>query len=79
MAEAMGLEDTSFDAFYASICQMLNQLQIPNTLIEIGVPADCAATIAARAIQDSAAATNPRQVTVQEIQSVIETTLNQGR
>jgi len=43
------------------------------------VPADCAATIAARAIQDSAAATNPRQVTVQEIQSVIETTLNQGR
>ncbi|HJP45195.1 MAG TPA: iron-containing alcohol dehydrogenase, partial [Arenicellales bacterium] len=79
MAEAMGLEDTSFDAFYASICQMLDQLQIPNTLVEIGVPADCAATIAARAIQDSAAATNPRQVTVQEIQSVIETTLNQGR
>jgi alcohol dehydrogenase class IV len=79
MAEAMGLEDTSFDAFYASICQMLDQLQIPNTLVDIGVPADCAATIAARAIQDSAAVTNPRQVTAQEIQSVIETTLNQGR
>ena len=79
MAEAMGLEDTSFDAFYTEICQVLDHLQIPNTLVDIGVPADCAATIAARAIQDSAAGTNPRQAPVQEIQAVIETTLDCGR
>jgi alcohol dehydrogenase class IV len=34
---------------------------------DIGVPIDCAATIAEKAIQDSAAATNPRAATVAEI------------
>ena len=43
------------------------------------IPADCAATIASRAIQDCNAVTNPRQATVQEIQSVIESALTEGR
>ena len=79
IADAMGLEDTSFDVFYAAICEMLDRLEIPNSLVDIGVPADCAATIASRAIQDCNAVTNPRQATVQEIQSVIESALNEGR
>ena len=53
----MGLEDTSFEVFYAAICEMLDRLEIPNSLVDIGVPADCAATIASRAIQDCNAVT----------------------
>ena len=75
----MGIEDTSFEVFYAAICEMLDRLEIPNSLVDIGVPADCAATIASRAIQDCNAVTNPRQATVQEIESVIESALSQGR
>ena len=79
IADAMGLEDTSIEVFYAAICEMLDRLEIPNSLVDIGVPADCAATIASRAIQDCNAVTNPRQATVQEIESVIESALSQGR
>ncbi len=79
MAEAMGLEDKSFDSFYQAVCALLDALDIPITLVDIGVPADCAAAIAAKAIQDSAAATNPCQATVPEIQAIIETALTEGR
>lgn len=79
MARAMDLEDKSFDAFYAAVCALLDRLEIPRTLADIGVPTDCAAAIAAKAIQDSAAATNPRQATVAEIQGIVETALTEGR
>ncbi len=79
MAEAMGLEDKSFESFYAAVCDVLDTLDIPKTLADIAVPMDCAAAIAAKAIQDSAATTNPRQATVAEIQGIIEIALTQGR
>lgn len=79
MAQAMGLEDTGFDAFNAHICGLLDQIGIPKTLADIGVPADCAPRIAAKAIQDSAAGTNPRALTVEEIVPVIEEAVTKGR
>ncbi|WP_306045252.1 iron-containing alcohol dehydrogenase [Nioella sp. MMSF_3534] len=79
MAQAMGLEDTGFDAFHAHICGLLDQIGIPKTLADIGVPADCAPRIAAKAIQDSAAGTNPRTLTVEEIVPVIEEAVTKGR
>lgn len=79
MAQAMGLEDTSFDAFHAHICGLLDQIGIPKTLADIGVPADCAPRIAAKAIQDSAAGTNPRALTVEEIVPVIVEAVTTGR
>ena len=79
MASAMGLDDSSFDAFYKAICQKLALLENPKTLVEIGVPADCAAAIAVKALQDSAATTNPRQATVEEFQMVIEEAPRHGR
>ena len=79
MAEVIGLDDPGFDAFYETVCNKLDQLKIPKTLVEIGVPPDCAATIAVKAIQDSAAMTNPRQASVTEFQSVIEDALHNGR
>jgi alcohol dehydrogenase class IV len=79
MAAAMDLADKSFDSFYRAVCEMLDVLDIPKTLADIGVPVDCAATIAEKALQDSAATTNPRQATVAEIQGIIETALTEGR
>jgi alcohol dehydrogenase class IV len=79
MAQAMGLEYTGFDSFHANICGLLDQIGIPKTLADIGVPADCAPRIAAKAIQDSAAGTNPRALTVEEIVPVIEEAVTRGR
>ena len=79
MAEAMRLEDKSFDAFYTAVCEFLNLLDIPKTLADIGVSTDCAPAIAAKAIQDSAAATNPRQATVVEVEAIIKDALAEGR
>ena len=59
MAQAMGLSDTSFDASYTHICTLIDQLDIPKTLVEIGVAPECAASIAGKALEDSAAGTNP--------------------
>ncbi|MCH8177745.1 MAG: iron-containing alcohol dehydrogenase, partial [Proteobacteria bacterium] len=79
MAEALDLDDRSFDGFYRAICDLLDSLDIPKTLVDIGVPDDCAPAIAEKAIQDSAAATNPCQATVAEIQTVLEYALRHGR
>ncbi len=79
MAAAMGLEDKSFDSFYRAVCNVLDRLEIPKTLADIGVPLDCTNAIAEKAIQDSAATTNPRRATVPEIQSIIEIALAHGR
>ena len=79
MAEALGLADKSFDGFYGAVCHLLDDLEIPRTLTEIGVPADCAAAVAAKAHRDAAARTNPRPATPAEIQAVIEDALSKGR
>ncbi|MGB0439733.1 MAG: iron-containing alcohol dehydrogenase [Paracoccaceae bacterium] len=79
MAQAMGLSDTSFDAFYRRVCEVLDQVGIPRTLADIGVPADCAARIAEKALQDSAAATNPRPLTAEDIEQIIASALKHGR
>ena len=79
MAQALGLRGTSFDQFYGAICDTLDQLDIPKTLAEIGVATDAGSGIAAKAIQDSAAATNPRQASVTEIQEIIEDAITRGR
>lgn len=79
MCDAMGLKDKSFDGFYQNICKTLDVLEIPRTLADINVPIDCAAAIAKKAILDSAAATNPRDASIEEIQGIIETAISHGR
>ena len=79
MSQAMGLRDTSFEAFYAHVCVILDQVGIPKTLTDIGVPSDCAARIADKALQDSAAGTNACALTAQDIERVIAVALTKGR
>ena len=79
LSQAMGLRDTSFEAFYAHVCAILDQVGIPKTLTDIGVPSDCAARIADKALQDSAAGTNACALTAQDIERVIALALTKGR
>ena len=79
LAGALGLKDTSFNSLYGAICSLLDRLEVPKTLQAIGVPGDCARGLARKASLDSAAATNPRLATVDEVAAVVEEALSFGR
>ena len=79
MAQAIGLKDTSTDAFIAEIERILDGLEIPKSLSEIGVPGDCAARIAEKALQDAAASTNPRPADLAEMQNLVEQAIARAR
>ena len=79
MSEAMNLHDHSIDGFIADIERRLDEIGIPRSLGEIDVPLDCAQRIAEKAIFDSAAGTNPRSATVDEIRQLTETAIRKAR
>lgn len=79
MCQAMGLEGSDFETFHAAVCGLLDRCGIPRSLAEIGVTADRIASIAAKAMTDTAAATNPRPFSLDEVTAVIRQSLTQAR
>jgi alcohol dehydrogenase class IV len=79
MADAMGLGDASVDGFIAEVERMLDGLNIPRSLGEIGIPADCALRIAEKALQDSGAGTNPRPASLEEMHALVKTAIAKAR
>ena len=79
MAQAMNMPDHSVSGFINSVEAMLDEIKIPKSLGEIGVPADCAERIAGKALKDSAARTNPRIATLAEVQVLTETAIAKAR
>ncbi len=79
MADAMGLSDRTPEGFVAAVESLLDALAIPRSLGEIGVPVDCAERIAGKALQDSAAGTNPRSATLDETKALVETAILRAR
>ena len=79
MAGVIGLSDTSVEGFIAEIERILDEINIPRSLSEIGVPADCAERIAEKAMLDSAAETNPGSVTLEEMRMLVETAIHKAR
>ena len=79
MAQAMDLSDHSVDAFIIEVERILNEIDIPKSLGCIGIPADCSQRIAEKAILDSAADTNPRASSVEEIRLLVETSIAHAR
>lgn len=79
MCQAMGLEGSDFETFHAAVCGLLDRCGIPRSLGEIGVTADRIGSVAAKAMTDTAAGTNPRPLTLDEVTSVIRQALTQAR
>ena len=79
MADAMGLREHSTEAFIAELERLLDDIEIPRSLSEIGVPEDCAQRIAEKAIKDSAAGTNPREASVEQIRELTQAAITQAR
>jgi alcohol dehydrogenase class IV len=79
MSRALGLESADFASFDAAICQMLDRLGIPSSLSDIGVPVEAARSIAEKAHQDAAAATNPREADVETIERLVIEAITKGR
>ena len=79
MAEAMEISDHSVAGFIAAIEVILDEIRIPKSLSEIGVPMDCAERIAVKALKDSAAKTNPRSASLGEVRELIEIAIKKAR
>ena len=79
MAEAMEIADHSVEGFIAAVEALLDEIRIPKSLGEIGVPIDCAERIAVKALKDSAAKTNPRSASLDEVRVLIETAIKKAR
>lgn len=79
MSQAMGLSGTDFSGFHSAICDLLDQLEIPQRLTEIGVPEDCVSRVAAKAILDVGSETNPRKPAISEIEGILSSALAAGR
>lgn len=79
MAEAMRLKDKSVEGFIIAIETFLDRLEIPKSLSEIGVPINCTQRITEKAILDSAAETNPRNATVNQIYEITKTSILKAR
>ena len=79
MCQAMGLDGTDFETFYSAVCGLLDQCDIPRSLAEIGVTTDRIDSIAAKAMTDTAAGTNPRPFTLAEVTTLIRQALTHAR
>lgn len=79
LCRTMALDDTSFDALYRAVCMLLDDIGIPRTLADIGVPDDGFARLAGKAMEDSAYFTNPRKATAAEIEGILSEAFTKGR
>ncbi|MSZ67667.1 MAG: iron-containing alcohol dehydrogenase [Actinobacteria bacterium] len=79
MAEAMKLPDHSVNGFITAVEAILDEIKIPKSLSEIGVPLDCVERISTKALKDSAARTNPRSATLAEVQALTQSAIVNAR
>ena len=68
-----------FASFYKATCNLLDELEIPKTLNEIGVGDDRFHELAVKARKDAAAFTNPRDASIEEIEHLIYKVYSVGR
>ncbi len=68
-----------FVDFYKATCNLLDELEIPKTLKEIGVGDDRFHELAVKARKDAAAFTNPRDASIEEIENLIGKVYSVGR
>lgn len=79
MSEAMQFEDHSVDSFLSNLDKLLDKINIPRSLSEIGIPGDCAQRIAEKSMLDAAYGTNPRSSSYEEVLQLVSTSITKAR
>ena len=79
MSEAMQFEDHSVDSFIVNLDALLDRINIPRSLSEIGVPEDCAQRIAEKSMLDAAYGTNPRSSSYEEVLQLVSASIAKAR
>ena len=79
MSSAMHYEDGSVEAFISNLDELLDRIEIPKSLDEIGVPIDCVKRISEKAMKDSAYATNPRIASLEDMNQLVYKSIKQAR
>ncbi|MGE8154763.1 iron-containing alcohol dehydrogenase [Pseudomonas vancouverensis] len=79
VAQAMDLPDARFETFYSAICTLLDRLNIPKSLSELGVRHADISAVARKAMGDPARLTNPRDSTLEELENLLAQAIDQGR
>ena len=79
ISHAMDLKEASSDMIVQEIEQILDYVNIPRSLTEIGIPLECKKRIAKKAMLDSATATNPRLAQIEDVEELIEISILAAR
>ena len=79
ISHAMDLKEASSDMIVQEIEQILDYVNIPRSLTEIGIPLECKKRIAKKAMLDSATATNPRLAQIEDIEELTEISILAAR
>ena len=79
ISHAMDLKEASSDMIVQEIEQILDYVNIPRSLTEIGIPLECKKRIAKKAMLDSATATNPRVAQIEDVEELIEISILSAR
>ena len=79
VSSAMDLKDASTDLVVKEIEQILDYVDIPRSLSEIGVPLECKKRIAKKAMLDSATGTNPRVAQIKDVEELTEISILSAR
>ena len=79
ISHAMDLKEASSDMIIQEIEQILDYVNIPRSLTEIGIPLECKKRIAKKAMLDSATATNPRLAQIEDIEKLTEISILAAR
>jgi alcohol dehydrogenase class IV len=79
ISHAMDLKDASSVMIIQEIEEILDYLDIPRSLSEIGVPLECKKRIAKKAMLDSATGTNPRVTQIEDLEELTEISILSAR
>ena len=79
ISHAMDLKEASSDMIVQEIEQILDYVNIPRSLAQIGIPLECKKRIAKKAMLDSATATNPRLAQIEDVEELTEISILAAR
>jgi len=79
LCKSMGLKSASYQDFYRTIVELLDDLEIPDSLAALGVQEQDVADLARKSMTDLCLPTNPRAVEVADVEALLYSGLKRTR